>query len=707
MPNEFIYEKFRSKNWWSDEAVLNQPLEYHDEITIKQRRSRYIRTALDYLEQEKGGDAVLELLDALKITLGSSVHQHITNDDNWNSYLLEVRVMMEWIKFFDDDFDHYRLLGYHTISGEFDKKSGLWETLFKIVPVTKILQKIQKNSNMMSQISQASYRITYSREIKKHRSLMLWNYNDLPGYFNRPHPSTVMALTGILQGIFDIKGLLRTGTFKIIGLPFSPHDMPLLEGEKYTIDKKCNIIKEKAQTVGNIKNRIKIGNTKYLHRTACYFVEWNKEDNLFKKLKSVFIQDKVIFDLSKKDDAVQKMIGEHQLQLSRYKEEIAKKTEELRIKNKIIERELDMAADIQGGIVKSKITSWNAISFSSYYQPLEKISGDYYDVFKKSNCVFILMADVSGHGIPAALITMAAKQAFSAHTKPNLTPAEIFSRVNDEIVDRIKTDDYLTAFMLKIDEGNRVVFSNASHNQAIVHRYSPNIFERLDAYGLFIAATKEASNQYETKEIRLMSGDRILLYTDGLTEHTNPKKEQFGEERVLEVLRAMKGEPLDKVKEALVSSLRKFMGKDVVLRDDISLLILELDKNWAQFLKHYNKGINLLKNKEYSQAKVRFEKSFQLIPQLPDTKYMLASTCYGLNKMRDAEKYLREFLEIKSNDPKGLVMMVELMIQKNDLGSAKKNLAILERITHGDRRTEQLSKKIKEKQQPSAAAGVV
>ena len=87
-----------------------------------------------------------------------------------------------------------------------------------------------------------------------------------------------------------------------------------------------------------------------------------------------------------------------------------------------MEKELDMAANIQRGIIKSKISPWNSISFSTYYQPLEKVSGDYYDVFKESKCLFALMADVSGHGIPAALITTAAKQAFEAYSKSTLEP---------------------------------------------------------------------------------------------------------------------------------------------------------------------------------------------------------------------------------------------------------------------------------------------
>ena len=244
---------------------------------------------------------------------------------------------------------------------------------------------------------------------------------------------------------------------------------------------------------------------------------------------------------------------------------------------------------------------------------------------------------------------------------------------------RIRTDDYLTAFVLKIDEYNRVTFANASHTEVIHQKYKTNEIKLLDAHGLFIAAMQHPDNAYENNETKLHSGDRLFLYTDGLIEHKNLKGEEFGMERALKIIKDMKNASLDDTKQALVDALKKFMGK-APLKDDVSLLVLEINKNWSAFIKQYRLGVTELKNENSEKAIELFEECLKLIPSFPNIYYMLSKAYFKSNMLDKAKTSIEHFYNIKSDDINGLKLFTQILIREGDHDQAKEKIDILQSI---------------------------
>ncbi|MCU0846067.1 MAG: SpoIIE family protein phosphatase, partial [Spirochaetes bacterium] len=122
---------------------------------------------------------------------------------------------------------------------------------------------------------------------------------------------------------------------------------------------------------------------------------------------------------------------------------------DLKERDDLIQKQLDIASTIQRGILPGRIDDWNELKFAVRYIAMEKIGGDFYDVhILKENKIGVMIADVSGHGIPAALVTTMAKMSFGNAGSKYDSPKKIFQEMNQNILDHVKTQDYMTCFML-------------------------------------------------------------------------------------------------------------------------------------------------------------------------------------------------------------------------------------------------------------------
>ncbi len=328
-------------------------------------------------------------------------------------------------------------------------------------------------------------------------------------------------------------------------------------------------------------------------------------------------------------------------------------------KNELIEQELEFAKNIQQGIIPHNIEPWNGISFATHYEPMGSVSGDYYDVFYFSKHIYVLMADVSGHGVPAALVTMTAKQAFSQVIKEESSPSEIFKEANKIITERVKTSDYLSAFLLKIDEKNRLTYANAAHPNLVHYVLSLNEYKLLDTEGMFIGAIEEASEHYQQKDTRLQSGDRLYLYTDGVIEHKNPEGEEFGMHRFIEVLSLTKTKSIAEQISTVRESLKSFM-KTAPIKDDISMFVLELDPSWAKFAESYNQGLKSLREKNLIIALEKFKEGISLIPSFIGIQYQIAVVQFYLQNYEEAKNFINQYMRAKPNDLRGIRLAINI-----------------------------------------------
>ena len=248
---------------------------------------------------------------------------------------------------------------------------------------------------------------------------------------------------------------------------------------------------------------------------------------------------------------------------------------ELQKRNDMMQNELDMARNIQEGIMPSN-SAYEKINFAIYYAPLEKVSGDYYDFFVLDNgSLGILMTDASGHGVPAALVTIMAKVHFNDAVNQFEKPGELLEYVNGRLVESIITSDYMTAFYMILDRNLKLCYSNASHQKAIIYRYETEEILELDSGGFFIGAIDEVPFEYESEELQMHTKDRIILYTDGIVEGLNSQRKEYSTERFLEKIKEFIHLDVQEFKNEIVKDVNTF-AEGEPRTDDYTLLVIEI-----------------------------------------------------------------------------------------------------------------------------------
>ncbi|MGQ9843616.1 MAG: SpoIIE family protein phosphatase [Spirochaetota bacterium] len=341
-----------------------------------------------------------------------------------------------------------------------------------------------------------------------------------------------------------------------------------------------------------------------------------------------------------------KEIEEHrknlELKVEQRTEELREALASLKEKDDLIQKQLEIASNIQRSILPGRIDDWNELKFSVRYIAMEKIGGDFYDVYQmKGDRLGILVADVSGHGIPAALITSMAKISFSSATQQYDSPKRVFQEVNQNILEHIKTQDYMTAFFVVIDDDYNVTYANASHQKSILIRSDEGRTELLDTNGLFIGAIEEARETYEEKETKLKYGDRLILYTDGIPESANMEREEYSVERLMEISLKNRHLPLEEFTSYIIEDVQRFKGKAPV-EDDITLLVIELARDEAvDIIKQAKK---LIEEHKYYEAIDYLERSLALYPNNRKLIYNLAKNYFRVNNFGKASELIEQYL---------------------------------------------------------------
>lgn len=234
------------------------------------------------------------------------------------------------------------------------------------------------------------------------------------------------------------------------------------------------------------------------------------------------------------DDFIQKPINQKELVARTMSLLRLKRTHDLLFeKNMLIKKELLAAKKIQQFIIPDNFSNISYPRVSGKYLPMEDIGGDFFDVYKidDNNTAFVI-ADVTGHGIPAALIVTMAKMIFSIYSSALKSPKDLLSAVNKDVYKFMFDGQYFSAFYAVYNKDKNILkFSNAGHTLPMLYRKSSGKILSLDTNSGFLVGIMEESF-YEEKAVRIEPGDRLFLYTDGLTETKNKNREDFGEKNL-------------------------------------------------------------------------------------------------------------------------------------------------------------------------------
>lgn len=240
-----------------------------------------------------------------------------------------------------------------------------------------------------------------------------------------------------------------------------------------------------------------------------------------------------------------------------------------------LEEELNLARQIQRSFLISEFPAMERCDVHGLNIASKAVGGDFYDLVPCGDGVFLLaIADVAGKGVPAALLTSMLQASLRTQASASANVADILRNINALVYRGTAVHQFATFFLARLDErSGRMTFCNAGHNYPMVVRRDGST-EFLVRGGLVLGVME--SSAYEEDVVMLGSGDMVMFYTDGISEAANATEEQFGEERLCDVARAL---PRDRnardLTELVLGSLRDFLG-DEEPRDDVTLMILRV-----------------------------------------------------------------------------------------------------------------------------------
>lgn len=264
---------------------------------------------------------------------------------------------------------------------------------------------------------------------------------------------------------------------------------------------------------------------------------------------------------------------------------VNERTQELKKLNQKLLDDLEYARDIQKAMLPARLPDEREVSFYAQYFPVESVGGDFYNIFKlDENSIGMYIGDVSGHGVSAAMLTVFINQSIATIKEKAgdafeiIKPSMVLKKVYEEF-NRInfKDDVYLVMIYAIFNIKNKeLTYSSAGMNVAplIIEKFGRT--KELEIHGFPICKFSEFySANYVDSAIKLNDGDKVLFYTDGITEAEGQNDERFSEERLIEIVSLNSGNSCSIIGEHITNEVFNFIDMSK-LNDDITLFIMEV-----------------------------------------------------------------------------------------------------------------------------------
>jgi sigma-B regulation protein RsbU (phosphoserine phosphatase) len=259
---------------------------------------------------------------------------------------------------------------------------------------------------------------------------------------------------------------------------------------------------------------------------------------------------------------------------------VEERTRELREKNAALEKaqaqlkaELDVARALQLAILPSAFPARPGCEAAARMIPATTMGGDFYDYIElPDGQIGLVIADVSGHGVPAAFFMAVARTNLRELAVHHLDPGECLARTNDALCAQNPLDLFVTVFYCVLNPTTGVLrYANGGHNPPYVRRAAASVETLNGAGGLVLGAMPGV--RYPTHTVQLLRGDRLVLFTDGVTEAFNPTEELYGAQRLVDEVHVHGGGTPAALVERICSSVTNFAG-NAPQSDDITLTVL-------------------------------------------------------------------------------------------------------------------------------------
>ena len=239
--------------------------------------------------------------------------------------------------------------------------------------------------------------------------------------------------------------------------------------------------------------------------------------------------------------------------------------------NERLESELNIASKIQMAMLPKDFPNEEGLDIHAVLKPAKEVGGDLYDFYVRDGILHFTVGDVSGKGMPAAMIMAITRSAFRFISRLGLKPGEIVSKMNDSICDGNDSNMFVTLFVGEIELATgKFTFCNAGHNPIIVDGSYMNVKPNL-AVGLF------EGFPYQQQTVQLSNDSSIIIYTDGITEAERADKAQFGEQALIDCARTTAGLTAEEACGAILSKVHGFTAGNPQ-NDDITLMTIKINR---------------------------------------------------------------------------------------------------------------------------------
>jgi serine phosphatase RsbU (regulator of sigma subunit) len=244
--------------------------------------------------------------------------------------------------------------------------------------------------------------------------------------------------------------------------------------------------------------------------------------------------------------------------------------DQLRNLNQQITRDLQIARRVQEALVPSGSFRGPRIEIRSAYMPSETLSGDFYDYFLQGNMTYLFVADVSGHGLPAAILVSLLKSYIHTEADPNTRLSDLMARLNDFLFSVSLPTQFATAQLFRIDGQGNLDYSNAAHPGFLLHQRSSGKTVFLEEPSPLLGAMPQML--YDERTLKVAPGDTLFMYTDGLTDRRTASGEFYSIDRVASLLEKNGDGELNATYDAIVNDVRSFLSTEE-FKDDIAFIV--------------------------------------------------------------------------------------------------------------------------------------
>ena len=244
--------------------------------------------------------------------------------------------------------------------------------------------------------------------------------------------------------------------------------------------------------------------------------------------------------------------------------------DQLRRMNQQMTRDLQIARRVQEALVPPSAFASKGIEIRSAYIPSETLSGDFYDYFVQDDSMYLFVADVSGHGLPAAILVSLLKSYIHSEAATERSLADFMTRLNDFLFAVSLPTQFATAALFRMEAGRQLVYANAAHPPFLLHSRESGRTRLMEQPSNLLGAMPNMP--FEEHSVTVAPGDTLFVYTDGLTDRINAQGDFYSIDRVAAVLEQKRDADLSSVYDAIFSDVSGFLATEE-FKDDIAFVV--------------------------------------------------------------------------------------------------------------------------------------